>query len=48
MSGRRRAASAVTARRVWIAVISVVVVAALVVAGVLLYPKFFGNPSGGR
>ncbi len=37
--------SAATARRVWIAVISVVVVAALVVAGVLLYPKFFGTPA---
>ena len=43
--GRRRATGPSGTRRVWIAAISVVVVIALVVGGVLLWPKFFGSPS---
>ena len=43
MVGRRRAGGASTSRRVWIAVTSIVVVAALAVAAVLLYPKVFGT-----
>jgi len=41
--GRRRGATASRARTVWIAVISVVVVAALVVGGIVLWPRFFGT-----
>jgi D-alanyl-D-alanine carboxypeptidase/D-alanyl-D-alanine-endopeptidase (penicillin-binding protein 4) len=43
--GRRRATGPSGTRRVWIVVISAVVVVALVVGGFLLWPKFFGSPS---